>query len=59
MGTFHSVSKKHLPNYLNEVEFRPNTRRLHDGERVSRAIKQADGKRLQYRRSVAAPPWLP
>jgi hypothetical protein len=28
MGTFHSVSKKHLPNYLNEFEFRWNTRRL-------------------------------
>jgi hypothetical protein len=22
MGTFHSISKKHLPNYLNEFAFR-------------------------------------
>src|SRR3990167_2780831 len=28
MGTFHSVSKKHLPNYLNEFEFRYNTRKI-------------------------------
>ena len=32
-GTFHSVSKKHLPNYLNEFEFRFNTRKQDDGER--------------------------
>lgn len=58
MGTFHSVSRKHLPNYLNEFEFRWNTRKLDDGERVSRAIKQVDGKRLQYRESVDFPPYL-
>jgi hypothetical protein len=59
MGTFHSVSRKHLPNYLNEFEFRWNTRKLDDGERVSRAIKQVDGKRLEYRESVDNPPYLP
>lgn len=58
MGTFHSVSKKHLPNYLNEFEFRWNTRKLNDGQRVSAAIKQVDGKRLQYRESVDEPPYL-
>jgi transposase-like protein len=58
MGTFHSVSRKHLPNYLNEFQFRWNTRKLDDGERVARAIKQADGKRLQYRESVDNPPYL-
>jgi hypothetical protein len=52
MGTFHSVSRKHLPNYLNEFQFRWNTRKLDDGERVSRAIKKIDGKRLEYRESV-------
>src|SRR5437762_7334634 len=58
MGTFHSVSKKHLPNYLNEFEFRWNTRKLDDGARVSRAVKQVDGKRLMYRESVDNPPYL-
>jgi transposase-like protein len=59
MGTFHSVSRKHMANYLNEFEFRWNTRKLDDGQRVARAIKQIDGKRLEYRQSVDNPPYLP
>jgi transposase-like protein len=59
IGTFHTVSKKHLPNYLNEFQFRWNTRKLDDGQRVARAIKQIDGKRLQYRESVENPPYIP
>lgn len=58
MGTFHSVSRKHLPNYLNEFQFRWNTRKLDDGERVSRVVKQLVGKRLEYRESVENPPYL-
>jgi transposase-like protein len=57
MGTFHSVSRKHMPNYLNEFQFRWNTRKMDDGQRVSRAIKMIDGKRLQYRESVDCPPY--
>jgi len=57
MGTFHSVSKKHLPNYLNEFEFRFNTRWCDDDERVCRAIRKIDGKRLEYRESVDQPPY--
>lgn len=52
MGTFHSISPKHLPNYLNEFQFRWNTRKLNDGERVSRVVKALVGKRLEYRESV-------
>jgi transposase-like protein len=59
IGTFHSVSKKHLPNYLNEFQFRWNTRKLDDGQRVAKAIKAIDGKRLEYRESVDNPPYLP
>lgn len=58
MGTFHSISRKHIPNYLNEFEFRWNTRKMDDGQRVAQAIKQVDGKRLQYRESVDNPPYL-
>ncbi len=58
MGTFHSVSKKHIPNYLNEFEFRWNTRKLDDGQRVAKAIRQVQGKRLEYRESVDNPPYL-
>lgn len=57
MGTFHSVSRKHLPNYLNEFQFRWNTRKLDDGQRVLAAIKKVDGKRLEYRQSVDNPPY--
>lgn len=59
MGTFHSVSRKHLPNYLNEFEFRWNTRKLDDGQGVARAIRQVERKRLEYRESLDNPPYLP
>jgi len=58
MGTFHSVSRKHLPNYLNEFQFRWNTRKMNDGQRVAKAIKAIDGKRLEYRESVENPPYF-
>jgi transposase-like protein len=58
MGTFHSVSRKHLPNYLNEFQFRWNTRKIDDGERVSRVVKALVGKRLEYRESVDNPPYM-
>ncbi|MGC1780975.1 MAG: IS1595 family transposase [Acidobacteriaceae bacterium] len=58
MGTFHSVSRKHLPNYLNEFQFRWNTRKLDDGQRVSRVVKMLDGKRITYRESVDQPPYM-
>ena len=58
MGTFHSVSRKHLPNCLNEFQFRWNTRKLDDGQRVSRVVKALDGKRLEYRESVDNPPYV-
>jgi transposase-like protein len=57
-GTFHSISKKHLPNYLNEFEFRYNTRKVDDGTRVTKAIKRVQGKRLTYRESVDNPPYF-
>jgi hypothetical protein len=43
----------------NEFSFRWNTRKLDDGERVAAAIRQVDGKRLEYRESVDNPPYLP
>jgi len=59
MGTFHSISRKHVPNYLNEFEFRWNTRKMDDGERIARSIRAIDGKRLEYRESVDNPPYQP
>lgn len=51
-GTFHSVSRKHLPRYLAEFEFRYNARKVDDGERVSLAIKASEGKRLTYAEQI-------
>lgn len=51
-GTFHAVSKKHLQKYLNEFEFRYNSREEVDSDRVAMAIVKADGKRLTYAEHV-------
>jgi transposase-like protein len=48
-GTFHNVSRKHLHRYIAEFDFRWNNRKVDDGERTARAIRQAQGKRLRYR----------
>jgi len=49
MGTFHSVSRKHLHRYVAEFDFRWNARRIDDGARTALAIKKAEGKRLRYK----------
>ena len=45
IGTFHQVSKKHLPLYLAEFDHRFNHRKSTDGERTVSALKCAEGKR--------------
>lgn len=42
--------EKHLQRYLNEFDFRYNSRDLTDQERAAEAIKGAEGKRITYRR---------
>lgn len=51
-GTFHSVSKRHLHRYVSEFEFRYNTRKMDDGERMERAIQAAQGTRLFCKAAV-------
>jgi transposase-like protein len=51
-GAWHSISREHLPKYVNEFEFRWNTRKLTDGERLTAAIPMAAGKRLMYKKPV-------
>src|SRR5437016_5359326 len=46
IGTFHQVSKKHLPLYLAEFDHRYNHRKTTDGERTVSALQMAEGKRL-------------
>lgn len=50
-GSYHHVSKEHLPFYLNEFDFRYNNRKITDKERTIEAIKGFEGKRLFYRDS--------
>ena len=49
IGTYHSVSKEHLHRYIGEFEYKYNTRKLDDGERMVLAIQKSDGKRLMYK----------
>lgn len=51
-GIYHAVSKEHLHRYLSEYEFRYNNRELDDGQRVAKAIRASEGKRLTYRESA-------
>lgn len=48
-GSFHHVSKEHLPRYLDEFSFRWNYRKSDDKQRTMAALRLAEGKRLVYR----------
>ncbi|MGD1085968.1 MAG: IS1595 family transposase [Verrucomicrobiota bacterium] len=51
-GSWHHVSRRHLPKYASEFAFRWNTRRDTDGARLVKAVAGAEGKRLTYRQTV-------
>lgn len=53
-GIYHNVSRAHLHRYLSEFEFRHNHRLLSDGERLVKAIKAANHKRITYRQILSA-----
>lgn len=48
-GVYHSISKKHLPRYLDEFAFRYDSRKTTDGERTLLALSRVSGKRLMYK----------
>ena len=48
-GTHHAVSTEHLHRYLAEFDFRYNTRKLSDSQRMERLLGQVAGRRLSYR----------
>lgn len=50
MGSFHHISKQHLDRYCDEFSFRWNHRSTTDAERTGIALRQAEGRRLTYRR---------
>lgn len=49
-GSWHHVSKEHLPKYAGEFAFRWSTNKMTDGARMAQAVPLAEGKRLMYRR---------
>lgn len=48
-GTHHHVSKRHLPRYLDEFDFRRSTCKMSDSARLQKMVDQAAGRRLTYR----------
>jgi transposase-like protein len=56
IGTFHHVSAKHLQRYMEEFDFRWNSRKDKDAERMKLCIAGTEGVRLYYK---AVPGLLP
>lgn len=48
-GSWHCISREHLPKYASEFEFRWNTRKDTDGRRMTNFLPLIAGKRLMYR----------
>lgn len=51
-GSFHHVSKEHLPRYCDEFSFRWNNRHLNSEEKFVTGLKQSGGKRLIYKKPI-------
>jgi hypothetical protein len=47
-GIYHSVSREYLQRYVWHADFLWNNRKLNDGERITNAIRSAEGKRVRY-----------
>ncbi|MBK6895899.1 MAG: IS1595 family transposase [Alphaproteobacteria bacterium] len=48
-GVYQHCKEKHLQRYLNEFDFRYNSRDITDSDRALLCLKGAEGKRLTYR----------
>lgn len=48
-GTHHHVSEKHMARYTGEFDFRYNTHKMSDSERMERIVKRSAGRRLTYK----------
>lgn len=53
MGSWHHCSVKHLPRFMDELEFAWNHRRLTDSERFDALLGMIEGRRLAYADLVA------
>ena len=53
IGIYHNVSPKHLHRYAHESGYKYNTREILDVDRFEDTIRNADAKRLTYKRLIA------
>ena len=51
-GTYHWISKKHTPKYVDEFTLRFNTRKYNQQDRFDLVLLSAVGKRLTYRQLI-------
>ena len=51
-GTYHHVGRPYLQQYLNEFDFRYNSRKVSDGERTALALAATNGKRMLLNKPV-------
>ena len=56
MGSWHHVSVKHLPRFMDELEWAWNHRRQTDAERFMDAVRLTTGRRLTYASLIADEP---
>lgn len=54
IGLYHHVSEAHLHRYMVEFDYKYNTRKMKDFDRLTASIPGIVGKRLMYRRPVEA-----
>ena len=47
-GIYHNVSRQYLQRYIRQADFLWNNRQLNDGERITNAIRSAEGQRVRY-----------
>jgi hypothetical protein len=53
-GTYHHWGRGYLQQYLNEVDFKYNNRKVNDSDRTLLALKATEGKRLTLRQPKSA-----